>query len=66
MNTRKRLIKTDEAAELLDVSAESVRLWLQAGQLEGHKIGRVWRVHRKDVLRVINGDKILPPATAHA
>lgn len=39
-------LSAEEAAELLGVSAETVKRHLRAGRLPGRKVGRLWRVSR--------------------
>lgn len=38
-----------EAAAMLDVSRQRVHQLLQAGQLDGHKVGKTWYVYRYSV-----------------
>jgi excisionase family DNA binding protein len=38
------LLSIQEAADLLKVDPQTVRLWLKEGELEGVKRGTVWRV----------------------
>lgn len=49
------MIVTDEAyltpediADKLDITVETVQLWLRQGALGGYKIGRFWRISIKD------------------
>ena len=39
-----QLMTVDQVAERLQVAPKTVRRWLTAGQLEGGKAGRQWRV----------------------
>jgi excisionase family DNA binding protein len=43
------LYKPEEAADLLKVSPETVRLWLKEGELKGLKVGTSWRVKQEDI-----------------
>lgn len=45
-----------EAAALMRISAEKVRMMLRAGQLPGVKIGSVWRIRRADVEALLAGE----------
>jgi len=42
-------LSLQEAADLLKVDPETVRLWLKAGELEGIKRGTRWRVTREAI-----------------
>lgn len=45
-----RWLTIADIAELLQVSERSVRRWLDAGDLAGHKVGqRQWRISDKDL-----------------
>ncbi|MFC5357075.1 helix-turn-helix domain-containing protein [Azospirillum himalayense] len=52
MNTE--LLSPEQAAEVLEVTPKTVRTWLAAGDLVGIKIGKSWRIHRRDLDRVVN------------
>jgi len=43
------LLSPNEAADALAVSAGSIRRWLRQGVIQGHKIGRQWRVDVDDL-----------------
>ena len=47
------ILNTKTIAELLDVHPNTVTGLLDRGKLKGFKVGRVWRVHRRDFLRYI-------------
>jgi len=42
-------LSLQEAADLLKVDPQTVRLWLKEGELEGVKRGTVWRVTREAI-----------------
>ncbi|MBQ9002144.1 MAG: helix-turn-helix domain-containing protein [Eggerthellaceae bacterium] len=48
------LVDVSEAAELLGVSRQRVHQLLQAGQLEGRKVGKTWYVYRHSVDNRLN------------
>ena len=52
----------DEIAELLDLHPKTVQRFLREGRLEGHKIGREWRISDESLRRFCHGE--LKPATA--
>lgn len=44
------LIKTGEAAELMNVSEHHVRVMCERGEIQAVKVGRVWRINRDALL----------------
>lgn len=40
-----------EAADHFRVSLDTVKRWLKAGRLKGAKVGRAWRISRKEIER---------------
>ena len=46
-------LSPDDVAELLSVTAKTVRDWLRSGDLIGIKVGKSWRIHRTDLDRLI-------------
>jgi excisionase family DNA binding protein len=53
------ILTVAEAADRLKISQETVRIWLRAGKMRGHrpggdKIG--WRIPASEVERVLRGD----------
>jgi len=44
-----RLLTPDEAAEIVKVSAKTIREWLKAGTLKGIKTGRLWRIKESEL-----------------
>ncbi len=52
-----KLYTVDQAAERLQVTPATVREWLKAERLKGHKIaGRLWRIREKDLNEFMEGD----------
>jgi len=49
MSERKRLLRPEEVAELLQVSRRTVVRWLKEGRLKGVRVGRLWRVREEDL-----------------
>ena len=43
------LFTVEEVADMLKCDVETVRRWLREGQLQGVKLGRAWRVQKKDL-----------------
>ena len=44
-----KIYTPEMAAELLHVSALTLRKWLRGGQLNGVKVGRQWRIRESDL-----------------
>lgn len=53
-NDEDRTISVPEAAAILGVGLNTVRRWLEAGELRGGRLsaGRHWRVSYRDTMRV--------------
>jgi len=49
MPERKKLLRPEEVAELLQVSRRTVVRWLKEGRLKGVRVGRLWRVREEDL-----------------
>jgi len=49
MLEEKKLLRPEEVAEQLQVSERTIRRWLRAGELRGIRVGRLWRIRRKDL-----------------
>jgi len=50
-----RLLTPDEAAEIVKVSAKTIREWLKAGTLKGIKTGRLWRIKESELRAFLEG-----------
>ena len=48
------LYTTSQVAELCQVSAETIRRWLQEGTLKGIRLDNQWRIKRSDLLVFLN------------
>ena len=44
-----RFFAVADVAELLKVSARTVRRWIERGDLHGHQIGRQYRIAEEDL-----------------
>ena len=55
MPERKRLLRPEEVAELLQVSRRTVVRWLKEGCLKGVRVGRLWRVRPEDLEKFLHG-----------
>jgi len=51
----RRLLKPEEAARMLSVSAKSIRQWLRQGKLRGVKAGKLWRTTGEAVDEFLRG-----------
>lgn len=50
------LYSIKEAANLLSVDEQTIRLWISNKKLKGFKIGRLWRIEENELNRFIRGD----------
>lgn len=50
-------LSIEDVAERLHVNSETVRRWLQSGEMKGYKMGKQWRIKESDV------DSIFKPNT---
>ena len=48
VSTNRQFISVPEVAERLDLKAPTIKKFIKAGELRGHKMGGVWRVSEKD------------------
>jgi len=58
-----RTLTVEEAAELLGVRAEAVRLFVREGRLEGFKVGRRLRIRPAAVQEFLESCRVRPPIT---
>lgn len=49
------LLTTQQAADLLKVSPETIRRMAKRGNIQGYKVGRVLRYRIDDLLKIIGG-----------
>lgn len=49
-----QLYSTGAIAELTGFNVETIRNWIDSGKLKGVKVGRHWRVRRRDLLNFLN------------
>ncbi len=47
-----------EVAEYLSVNVQTVRRWIQAGELRAYRIGRFWRVSREQVEEFLKAHEV--------
>lgn len=45
-----RLISPEEAAKILGLHINTVRLWLRTGKIQGKKFGKVWRIKESEIM----------------
>lgn len=48
------LYKTEQVAEMCQVTPYTVRLWLKEGTLPGVKLENQWRIRRSDLKKFLN------------
>ncbi len=51
------LLNIKDVAEVCGVSTKTVRRWIQSGQLVAIRLGRQWRIARKDLERFISDNR---------
>ena len=49
-----QLLTPEEAAARLKISRLTIGDWLRSGKLKGVKVGRLWRVRERDLVRFWN------------
>jgi excisionase family DNA binding protein len=52
-----RILTADEVAEYLKVNIRTVYKLLESGELQGRKIGRIWRISESAVNDFVQGEK---------
>jgi len=53
----RRLLTTEQVADLLVVTPKTVRRWIAAGELPATKLHRQWRVRTVDVDAILESDR---------
>ena len=48
-NRTKAFFSIKDVAETLGVNERTVRRWIKAGHMSGHRVGRQWRISKKDI-----------------
>lgn len=54
----KELLTVDEVSELLCLGKNTVYELLRSGELEGIRFGRIWRIPKDSINKLINQKKI--------
>ena len=52
-----RLFTIPDVADICVVSTKTVRCWIKAGELHAIRLGRQWRIARKDLERFIRDNR---------
>jgi excisionase family DNA binding protein len=55
-------LTAEETCEILKISRRTLYRWLDAGEIDGRKLGGQWRFHPDEVARLVPAPK--PPRTA--
>lgn len=58
-----RFFTVEQVAESLQVHLDTVRRWLRTGQLQGLKIGRVWRISESELSKLAGHSQTPPDGT---
>jgi excisionase family DNA binding protein len=45
-----------EAAEFLQVNANTITRWIKSGKIRAVKIGHAWRIKRSEISRILEGE----------
>jgi len=53
----KKLYRTREVAELLNISVSGVKKWIKDGKIRAIRIGRFWMIPESEVKRILSGIK---------
>jgi len=53
----KRLYRTREVAELLNISVSGVKKWIKEGKIRAIRVGRFWMIPESEVRRILSGVK---------
>ena len=48
-----KLLTPEETAEKLRISPKTVRDWLRESKIQGHKVGRQWRIKEETVEEIV-------------
>lgn len=56
-NTEKDVLKSDEVAELLEISPLTVREWAKKGKIPARKIGKEWRFSKAAIMKWLEGEQ---------
>ncbi len=51
-----RPFTVEEAAEFLQVNANTITRWIKSGKIKAVKIGHAWRIKRSEIFRILDGD----------
>jgi len=51
-------VTPDVFADEIGVTAKTVREWLRSGELVGIQLGKSWRIHRADIERFVEGQRL--------
>lgn len=57
VNVEKDVLKTDEVAELLEITPLTVREWAKKGKIPAKKIGKEWRFSKAAILKWLEGEE---------
>ena len=53
----KEILSVKETAAFLGIRRETVSFLLNSNKLPGSKIGRIWRIQRKDIYKYLEDNK---------
>ncbi|MEE8717008.1 MAG: helix-turn-helix domain-containing protein [Coriobacteriales bacterium] len=51
------VLTTREAASIANVSEKSIRNWCESGEIQAARLGKVWRVNRREFLKKLGIDE---------
>ncbi len=55
--TDEKLLTPEQVAERLQVTVQTIYVWMRSGYLPSVKMGRLWRIHPDDLENFIKSQK---------
>lgn len=54
------IMTTEQAAKFLQVQELTIRRKIESGELRASKVGRIWRIQKKDIIDYLNKNANVP------
>jgi len=55
------ILTVEEVAALLKIHPKTVYKFLKANELQGHRFGRIWRLKKSDIMKLLEKSNASPP-----